>query len=289
MFDSLKAAYRDQVERLERRCVETIDKKHFTYLYSLARIQVLTSRNIRAEWAKTDLFPFNSNKVLSDISKLLAELIASKINEVGSYTQDQVSQMLVTSVSAEAVISLHNLIKQNANVLDEMSKQRIQRHIQKFTNVTQLFFVERALLQEQNRFLVEVNNEVKARRSIKSQNLEKARVMSYESLEKARAKRAAKEVAKEIKKTEREAKKTEKEAKKTAKETEKVASATAEVEKATASKKNLGWNKTTQKRKSSKEADASESKIKVARMSEAQIETNEIASESWRVSVMQMW
>lgn len=148
--------------------------------------------------------------------------------------------MLVTSVSAEAVISLHNLIKQNANVLDEMSKQRIQRHIQKFTNVTQLFFVERALLQEQNRFLVEVNNEVKARRSIKSQNLEKARVMSYESLEKARAKRAAKEVAKEIKKTEREAKKTEKEAKKTAKETEKVASATAEVEKATASKKNLG-------------------------------------------------
>lgn len=113
--------------------------------------------------------------------------------------------------------------------------------------------------------------------------------MSYESLKKARAKRAAKEVAKEIKKTEREAKKTEKEAKKTAKEAEKVASATAEVEKATASKKNLGWNKTTQKRKSSKEADASESKIKVARMSEAQIETNEIASESWRVSVMQMW
>ena len=49
VFDSLKAAYRDQVERLERRCVETIDKKHFTYLYSLARIQVLTSRNIRAE------------------------------------------------------------------------------------------------------------------------------------------------------------------------------------------------------------------------------------------------
>ncbi len=289
VFDSLKTIYRDQVERLERRCVETIDKKHFTYLYSLARIQALTSRNIRAEWAKTDLFPFNSDKVLSDISKLLAELIASKINEVGSYTQDQVSQTLVTSVSAEAVASLHNLIKQNANVLDETSKQRIQRHIQKLTNVTQLFFVERAFLQEQNRFLIEVNNEVKARRSIKLQNLEKTRVMSYESLEKARAKRAAKEVAKEVKKTEREAKKTEKEAKKTAKEAEKVASATAEVEKVTASKKNLGWNKTTQKRKSLKEANASESKIKVAWMSEAQIETNEIASESWRVSVTRMW
>ena len=289
VFDSLKTIYRDQVERLERKCVETINKKHFTYLYSFAKTQALTSRNIWAEWTKTDLFLFNSDKVLSDISKSFAELIASKINEIDSYTQDQVLQTLVTSMSAEAVVSLHNLIKQNANVLDEMSKQRIQRHIQKLTNVTQLFFVERALLQKQNRFLIEVNNEVKACRSIKSQNLEKMRVMSYENLEKAWAKRAAKEVAKEIKKTERETKKAEKEAKKTAKETEKVASATAEIEKATANKKNLGRNKTTQKRKSSKEADASESKIKVAWMSEAQIEMNEIASESWRVSVMQMW
>src|SRR5439155_22874582 len=59
VFGPLKAAYRDQVERLERGCVGTIGKEHFTYLYSPARNQALTSRNIRAGWAKAGLFPFN--------------------------------------------------------------------------------------------------------------------------------------------------------------------------------------------------------------------------------------
>ena len=68
----------------------------------------------------------------------------------------------MTPVSAEAVASLHSLIKRDANILDETSKQRIQRHIQKLTNATQLSFAERALLQEQNRFLAEINNEATA-------------------------------------------------------------------------------------------------------------------------------
>ena len=148
VFGPLKAAYRDQVERLERGCVGTIGKEHFTYLYSPARTRALTSRNIRAGWAKAGLFPVNPNKVLSDISKPPAESTAPKTNEVGSHTEDQVPQTLVTPVSAEAVASLHNLIKQDANVMDETSKQRIQRHIQKLTNATQLSFAERALLQE---------------------------------------------------------------------------------------------------------------------------------------------
>ncbi len=147
-------------------------------------------------------------------------------------------------------------------MLDETSKQRIQRHIQKLTNATQLSFAERALLQEQNRFLAEINNEAKARRSTKSQNLGEARVMSYEGLEKARAERAAKEAVKEAKKAEREGKRAEKEAKKAAKEVEEVASATPEVEEATAGKKKLGRNKTTQKRKSPEEGGAPEPKSK---------------------------
>jgi hypothetical protein len=48
VFGPLKTAYRDQVERLERGCVGTIGKEHFTYLYSPARDQAFTSRNIRA-------------------------------------------------------------------------------------------------------------------------------------------------------------------------------------------------------------------------------------------------
>ncbi|KAF2786345.1 hypothetical protein K505DRAFT_412019 [Melanomma pulvis-pyrius CBS 109.77] len=47
-FGPLKAAYRDQVERMERGRVGTIGKQHFTYLYSPARERALTKRNILA-------------------------------------------------------------------------------------------------------------------------------------------------------------------------------------------------------------------------------------------------
>ena len=78
VFGPLKAAYRDQVERLERECLGTIGKEHFTYLYGPARTQALTSRNMRAGWAKAGLFPFNPDKVLSDIPKPHTELTAPK-------------------------------------------------------------------------------------------------------------------------------------------------------------------------------------------------------------------
>ena len=52
-------------------------------------------------------------------------------------------------------------------MLDETSKQRLQRHVQKLTNATQLSFAERALLREHNRFLAQINNEAKVRRSTK--------------------------------------------------------------------------------------------------------------------------
>ena len=100
VFGPLKAAYRDQVERLERGCIRRIGKEHFTYLYSPARNQALTSRNIRAGWVKAGLFPFNPDKVLNDIPKPPAELTAPKTNEVkvGSCTQDQVPQTPVTPI-----------------------------------------------------------------------------------------------------------------------------------------------------------------------------------------------
>jgi hypothetical protein len=57
-------------------------------------------------------------------------------------------------------------------------------------------FAEWAMLQDQNRFLI-VMNEAKVRRSTKSVVLGKAKAMSYEDLKEARAKRAAKEKATE--------------------------------------------------------------------------------------------
>jgi hypothetical protein len=92
-------------------------------------------------------------------------------------------------------------------MLDEMSKQRLQRHLQKLTNAAQLSFAERALLHDHNQFLTQMNNEAKVRRSTKSEILGTARVMTYEDLETARAERAAKEIAREIKKAAKEAKK----------------------------------------------------------------------------------
>jgi hypothetical protein len=77
-----------------------------------------------------------------------------------------------------------------------MSKQRLQRHIQKFAKATQISFAERALQRDQIHFLKRVNNEAKVRRATKSLVLGKAKVMSYEDLEQARAKRAAKASAK---------------------------------------------------------------------------------------------
>jgi hypothetical protein len=73
VFAPLKAAYRDEVERLYRGGANTIGKEHFTYLYSPAREKALTPRNIRAGWNRAGLFPFNSDKVLRNIQKPLVE------------------------------------------------------------------------------------------------------------------------------------------------------------------------------------------------------------------------
>jgi len=62
VFASLKAAYRDRVERLERGGVNTIGKEHFTALYSPARERAFTSKNIMAGFAASGLFPFNPDR-----------------------------------------------------------------------------------------------------------------------------------------------------------------------------------------------------------------------------------
>jgi hypothetical protein len=111
---------------------------------------------------------------------------------VGSYPQDEVLNVPVTPVipvTTEGIASMHDIITHDARALDEMSKRRLQRHVQKLASAAQISFAERALLQDQNRFLSKMNNEAKVRRSTKSQVLGKAKVMSYEDLEEARAKR----------------------------------------------------------------------------------------------------
>jgi len=259
VFSSLKSAYRDQVERLERGCVGKIGMEHFTYLYSPARDQAFTSRNIRAGWAKAGLFPFNLDKVLSDIPKPLPELNAPRTIEVrvGPCPHDQVPQTPVTPVSVEALTSLLDMIKYVPD--DETNRQHKERLHQKHIKATQLSFAQRTLLEEHNRFLAQINNEAKPRRSTKSEVPGTARVMSYEDLIKAKIERAAKETAKETKKAEKAVKKATKEADNAEKEAKKAAD---EAEQAMTGKRRG------RKRKRTAEVDASEPQAKVRRMSE---------------------
>jgi len=121
---TLKAEYRDQVERLYRGGANTVGKKHFTSLYSPARDKALTPPNIKAGWIKAGLFPFNPDSVLRDIQKLPAKLTVPKADKVKieSCPQDEVLQ---TPVTAKALTLLHSLIEQDTHALDETSKQHL--------------------------------------------------------------------------------------------------------------------------------------------------------------------
>jgi len=129
----LKTAYRDEVDRLNRGGVDTVGKENSTYLYSPARDRALNKRNIRVGWAATDLLPFNLERVLRDMPKLPAELtVATADNFAGSCLQSEVLHTPVTPVTpvtAEALTSLHDLIKEDTHALNKTSKQRMQRHV----------------------------------------------------------------------------------------------------------------------------------------------------------------
>ncbi|KAF2177378.1 hypothetical protein K469DRAFT_603436, partial [Zopfia rhizophila CBS 207.26] len=204
-------------------------------------------KNITAGWAASGLFPFNPERVLRKTPKPLPKLTV--LNEE-SCPQAKVLQTPVTPVTTEAVTSLHNLISQEACALnDEPSKRHLQRHVQKLASAARISLAKQTLLQDQNQFLSKINNEAKVRRSTRSVVLGKAKVMSYEDLEEARAKRAAKE-------------------------------------KAAAGK---GKGKRGRKRKSpAPEADSPEPKAKVARMSEVP-EPAKAPVAPWRAPVARMY
>jgi hypothetical protein len=98
----------------------------------------------------------------------------------------------VTPVTSEGLTSLHDLIIKDTAVLNRTSKDRLQKRMHKLASAAKVSFVEQALLKDRNQFLLEINREAKARWSIKILVLGKAKVMSFEDLEEARAKRAAK-------------------------------------------------------------------------------------------------
>jgi hypothetical protein len=198
VFAPLKAAYREQAERLERGGVNTIGKEHFTSLYSPAREKAFSSKNIIAGFAASGLFPFNPDRVLRSMPKPLANLTVPKADE--AYQPNEVPLTPVTPVSAEGLVSLRNMIiEQDASALDETNKRNLQKHLYKLAKAAQLSLAKGALQQNHIQFLLTVNNEAKVRRSTKSLVLGKAKVMGYDELIEAREKRAKKDAAQKAK------------------------------------------------------------------------------------------
>ena len=161
VFAPLKGFYRDEVDRLFRGGANTVGKDHFTSLYSPAREKAFTKRNIIAAWAACGLFPFNPDRVLRKTPKPPAQLTVPRADEieVGNCLQDELPQTPVTPVSAESFMSLHNLIKQDAHVLNEMSIPRLQRHVDKLANAGQTSLAYCAILKEEIQLLTKMNNE----------------------------------------------------------------------------------------------------------------------------------
>jgi hypothetical protein len=163
----------------------------------------MTKKNILAGWAKTGLFPFNPERVLRDVVPPDTEVptvalpIRTACEGSGLSPQCEAVQTPVTPVSSEALISLLTLIKQDPH--DKESAKRHGRLVQKLANAAQISFAQQALDHDHICFLSKINNEAKTRRKTKSEILGKARVMSYEDIEAARAKRAKQNADKEAK------------------------------------------------------------------------------------------
>ncbi|KAH8751833.1 hypothetical protein BGZ57DRAFT_774677, partial [Hyaloscypha finlandica] len=157
-------------------------------------------RNITSAWAACGLFLLNPDRVLRKTPKPPPQLTVPRAHEVevGLYPQDEVLQTPVTPVTADALMSLHNMIKQDTSTLTETSMPRLQRHVQKLANAGQRSIAYCALLDERNSVLTSLNNEAKVRRSTKSVVLGRGqgKVMSFEDIKEARAKRAAKDAMK---------------------------------------------------------------------------------------------
>lgn len=198
VFAPLKAAYRENVERLERAGVETIGKQHFTSLYSAARERAFTAKNIASAWKKAGLFPFDPDEVLRGLAPPTSKSVVMERSKTANTTRElnAAPRTPITPVSVEALAALQEIIIQHdARTLDATSRQNLERHLLKVMKAATAFHTTTSLQQNEIQVLHQANSEAKVRRSTQSLVLGRARVMSYEDLAAARAKRAEKDAA----------------------------------------------------------------------------------------------
>ena len=104
----------------------------------------MTKRNILVGWAITSLFPFNQERVLRNTPNPPPELTISTSEHIaGSHPREEALVTPVTSVTpliTEGIMFLHSLIRQDVDVLDDRSRRRLQRHVQKLASAAQISF-----------------------------------------------------------------------------------------------------------------------------------------------------
>ena len=183
--------------------MNTIGKQHFISLYCPARERAFTKKSILSSWSKAGLLPLNPDRVLRDLPDPLNDSSKDAFTVPAASLQATYVSTPVTPatpVSTEAFVSLQNLlVNENVYTPEQQSTQRFQRLLHKLSKAAQTFLAKNALQQDQIKFLLTINNEAKARRSTKSLVLGKAKVMSYEDLVEARARREKTKAAKENK------------------------------------------------------------------------------------------
>ncbi|KAH3955986.1 hypothetical protein HBH51_259000 [Parastagonospora nodorum] len=212
VFAALKAAYRDEFERLERGGVNAIGKEHFTSLYSHARSKAFTQRNIRSGFSACGLFPFDPDRVLQSMPKPPPELTLTDTNEVEVVMnlEDTVQSPItpVTPVTTQGIALLQNtIIKQATQCPDPATIASLRKNVQKMSKAAHLAFSKGILQRDQIQFLMKMNDESKVRKSAKGHILgrraEKGEgaVLSWNELEVRRAGRAEQAAAAAAKST----------------------------------------------------------------------------------------
>jgi hypothetical protein len=191
VFGPLKTAYREQVERLFRGGADTIGKQHFTLLYSQAREAAMTPRNIRAGWSKAGLFPLNPDRVLRVLAKPPDEAGQSSSQ---AHAPSQADLPHMTPKTPTSVSGLNVMRQKLDEILGAIDEHESRLHIQKIVNAAKQSLTGCALLQEENQALIIQNREKKIRKSTKATKVGTAKIMSYEDIVQAKAKRDEKVV-----------------------------------------------------------------------------------------------
>ncbi|KAM0714155.1 hypothetical protein Q7P37_009716 [Cladosporium fusiforme] len=189
VFGPLKDAYREQVEQLQRRGANTVNKEHFILLYSQAREAAVTTRNIRSGWSKAGLFPFNPSRVLDGMPAPVQDHPAPP-PPLGppQARESSSSQTLVTPTTTEGVHDLYRMLEDKLSANGTL----VDPCLQKFLHATERAFADRSLLHEENQSLFKQNDERRLRENTRSRIIKQgdAKIMSWADIE-AQQKRMA--------------------------------------------------------------------------------------------------